>query len=84
MACTSRRGRQVLGADHADTIGAQEMLANTLYKQHRLEESAAEYGEVMVLRAAAVGADHPDTKRARDWQARIRKELKGPDQASTV
>ena len=77
------KGR-VLGADHADTILAREALAATLYDQRRLQEAAAEYGEVAALRAATVGADHPDTKRARGWQADIQRELKGPDQASTV
>lgn len=53
------------------------LLAVTMYAQRRLEAAAAEYGEVAELRTAALGADHPDTKRARTWQVRIQREL-GP------
>jgi len=34
----------------------------------------------MALRAIALGADHPDTKRAQGWQTDIMLELDGPDQ----
>jgi hypothetical protein len=61
----------VLGADHADTILAREVLAAGLYDQRRLLESAAEYSEMAALRAATVGADRPDTERAQGCQADI-------------
>lgn len=77
------KGR-VLGVDHADTVLAREALAEALYEQGRLQEAAADYGEVAALRAATVGADPPDTRRARDWQADIQQELDGPDQANVA
>jgi hypothetical protein len=57
----------------------------TLYDLGRLQEAGAEYGEVAVLRAATVGADHPDTKQARAWQTAIQRKVNdGPDQAGTL
>jgi hypothetical protein len=49
-----------------------------LYQQRRLEEAAAEYQQVEARRTATLGADDPDAKRARDWQAVIERELEAP------
>lgn len=65
----------MLGSDHLDAIGARERVAVSLYAQRRLQEAAAEYEEVASLRSSAQGADHPNTKRARDWHAIIVREL---------
>jgi hypothetical protein len=63
---------------HAETLEAREKHANTLYKLGRRLEAAAGYGELASLSASALGTDHADTRRARDWQAAILCEIGKP------
>jgi eukaryotic-like serine/threonine-protein kinase len=75
---------RVHGVSHPDAILPLSRYALALFKQRRLPEAAAEYRNVEALRAAALGADHPDTKRARDWLTVIERELGRQGQAGPV
>ncbi|KAL5085051.1 hypothetical protein Trisim1_010951 [Trichoderma cf. simile WF8] len=53
--------RELLGADHRDTLHSMHSLALTYIYQHRWKEAEDLYVEVIETSKIKLGADHPDT-----------------------
>ncbi|KAF7345873.1 FabD/lysophospholipase-like protein [Mycena venus] len=59
-----KRQKQLLGADHPDTLLAMANLAATYRQLGRYQEAEPLQGIVLEKRKQVLGADHPDTLRA--------------------
>ncbi|KAJ7025722.1 kinase-like domain-containing protein [Mycena alexandri] len=59
-----RKRKQVLGADHPDTLQSMHNLGYTYIKRQQWKEAEQLYSEVVWKQKQVLGVDHPDTLRS--------------------
>jgi hypothetical protein len=66
---TLDRRRQVLGADHPDTLGSASNLAVGLSELGRVDEALALDRDILDRKRRVLGVDHPDTLASANYLA---------------
>jgi tetratricopeptide (TPR) repeat protein len=75
------------GADHADTLTSNNVLAELLFFQYEVKRAVALFEEVVRRRTATLGPDHPDTLASKDRLAFVYQQdgsADGPDRAAVL